>query len=222
VLRIFSESGTADIRLTVVADAIPVALQILAGAGQNTTMGNYFASPIRVRVTRDGAPVSGATVWIETQGPMLAFDRPGGFDLSRTSLVTGADGVATSLPFRSYSGIGVATATVRVFDVEAGDWVTSGGFRETVTNARGDLSFEVQDMWWGGPSQNGWGMSIAQHDERLFTVLFTYDDRGAPTWHMASGRWLATPGGIYTGQFFSPRGSPTTDAHSRWAPRGFP
>jgi hypothetical protein len=49
---------------------------------------------------------------------------------------------------------------------------------------------DMQGLWWGGPSQNGWGLSIMQHDTRFFMVLFAYDQEGHATWFVApDGRW---------------------------------
>lgn len=65
-----------------------------------------------------------------------------------------------------------------------------------------------QDMWWAGPEENGWGMSLVQHGERLFGVIFAYDDAGRPTWWvMPGGAWNAA-GTAFTGALYSPRGSP--------------
>ncbi|QJR09562.1 hypothetical protein DSM104443_00611 [Usitatibacter rugosus] len=71
-----------------------------------------------------------------------------------------------------------------------------------------DLYPQVQDMWWSGPSENGWGMSVVQHSENLFAVIYGYDAAGAPTWWvMSSGTWNAART-IYSGSLYSPRGSP--------------
>ena len=65
-----------------------------------------------------------------------------------------------------------------------------------------------QDMWWGGSAENGWGMSVVQHGERLFPVIYAYDAAGAPTWYvMPNGAWNAARTS-FTGALYSPRGSP--------------
>jgi hypothetical protein len=66
----------------------------------------------------------------------------------------------------------------------------------------------VQDMWWGGMSENGWGMSIVEHGDTLFAALYVYDFFGNPTWYvMPGGSWDAT-NHIYTGTLYQPTGSP--------------
>lgn len=64
----------------------------------------------------------------------------------------------------------------------------------------------LQDMWWSGSAENGWGMSIAQHGDGLFSVVYAYDDAGIPTWYvMPSGDWNYSQ---FVGPIYSPRSSP--------------
>ena len=66
----------------------------------------------------------------------------------------------------------------------------------------------LQDMWWGGSTENGWGMSVVQHDDRLFAAIYAYDGAGEPTWYvMPGGSWNAARTS-YTGPIYSPRGAP--------------
>jgi hypothetical protein len=52
-------------------------------------------------------------------------------------------------------------------------------------------SHDLQGLWWAGPSENGWGVSLMQAGERLFVVLFIYDQDGRPTWLVApQGSWI--------------------------------
>ena len=76
------------------------------------------------------------------------------------------------------------------------------------------------DMWWGGAAQNGWGLAIVQQNAALFTMWFTYDAAGLPTWLvMSSGSW--TSADTYEGRIHRATGSPwlghAYDA-SRFAP----
>ena len=65
----------------------------------------------------------------------------------------------------------------------------------------------VGDMWWGGPSQNGWGIALLQQYRTIFGVWFTYDDRGAPMWFvMPSGFW--SDASTWEGRLYRTRGSP--------------
>jgi len=66
----------------------------------------------------------------------------------------------------------------------------------------------VQGIWWAGEAENGWGMSIIQHGEKLFAVIFGYDNAGHPTWWvMPDGEWNAGKR-TFTGALYSPRSAP--------------
>ena len=71
------------------------------------------------------------------------------------------------------------------------------------------------DLWWAGAEENGWGVSVLEHRDVLFILIYAYDDTGRPTWYVISnGTWN---GRAYTGALYSPRGTPfyAYDA-SRW------
>src|SRR5207342_1105162 len=64
----------------------------------------------------------------------------------------------------------------------------------------------VADMWWGGPSQNGWGIAILEQYGNLFLVWFTYGDDGKPTWFvMPGGTWSGT--NSYSGSIYKTAGT---------------
>ena len=66
----------------------------------------------------------------------------------------------------------------------------------------------MQDLWWSGAGENGWGMSIVQHRDVLFANMFVYDASGAPTWYvMPDGSWNSSHT-VYTGNLYLPKGSP--------------
>jgi hypothetical protein len=67
-----------------------------------------------------------------------------------------------------------------------------------------------QDMWLGGIDQNGWGMSVVQHRDTLFSVLYAYDAAGKPTWYVMPGGAWNTARTVYSGALYSPRGAPYT------------
>jgi hypothetical protein len=67
---------------------------------------------------------------------------------------------------------------------------------------------DVQSMWWVGPSENGWGMSLIQHNDTLFAALYIYDASGNPTWLvMPGGSWDSTHT-IYSGSLYEATGTP--------------
>ena len=63
----------------------------------------------------------------------------------------------------------------------------------------------VSDMWWGGESQNGWGINLVQQGGVVFAVWYTYGADGRSTWYvLPAGNWT---GNTYSGTFYSTTGS---------------
>lgn len=70
------------------------------------------------------------------------------------------------------------------------------------------IAGDFQDLWWAGPVENGWGVSLTQHRDALFAALFVYDAAGDPRWLvMSGGRWDEARS-AYSGALYRPRGSP--------------
>ena len=64
------------------------------------------------------------------------------------------------------------------------------------------------DMWWAGFAENGWGMSVVQHDGMLFNVIYAYDASGKPTWYvMPGGSWNEAKTAFH-GALYRPHGTP--------------
>lgn len=65
-----------------------------------------------------------------------------------------------------------------------------------------------KDMWWAGTGENGWGMSVVQHGDVLFNVIYAYDAQGKPTWFvMPGGAWNDTKT-VFSGALYRPHGTP--------------
>ncbi|HEX4779324.1 MAG TPA: trypsin-like peptidase domain-containing protein [Usitatibacter sp.] len=61
------------------------------------------------------------------------------------------------------------------------------------------------DLWWNA-SESGWGLSIAQQDHTLFSVIYTYGQYGGPIWYvMPGGAWN---GATYSGTLFRTQAAP--------------
>ncbi len=41
------------------------------------------------------------------------------------------------------------------------------------------------DIWWGGPSESGWGIAITQQGTTVFLAWYVYDSNAKPTWFVA-------------------------------------
>ena len=87
--------------------------------------------------------------------------------------------------------------------------VNIAGTTVRLTATPSNIRFKsLRDMWWSGPAENGWGMSIVEHGAQLFNVIYAYDVDGKPTWWaMPQGSW-GTLRSSYSGNLYAPRSSP--------------
>ncbi|HEX3096805.1 MAG TPA: Ig-like domain-containing protein [Usitatibacter sp.] len=118
---------------------------------------------------------------------------------------------ATISPASANTGQGgIAQFTVTP-DARGGDYQVELQFRDNVQRfSVKALANPWQDMWWAGPQENGWGMSVVQHDDVLFSVIYAYDPGGKPTWYvMPGGAWNAAHT-VYSGALYVPHGTPFT------------
>jgi hypothetical protein len=72
-------------------------------------------------------------------------------------------------------------------------------------------STALQDLWWSGIGENGWGASIAQSGDPLFGGLYVYREDGAPVWAMLSGGTWNAAHTAFTGPLYTPLGSSFTN-----------
>lgn len=56
-----------------------------------------------------------------------------------------------------------------------------------------------QGAWWGGPAENGWGLSIIEHGSTLVAGWYFYDASGQPTWLTLNGCQFDVSGNRCTG-----------------------
>ncbi len=123
---------------------------------------------------------------------------------------------ATISPGSANSGDrGTVTFTVTP-DARIGDYELEFQFRNRSQRlAIAAPAAPWQDLWWAGEGENGWGMSVVQHRDLLFSVIYVYDEAGKPTWYvMAGGKWDDARA-AFTGPLHAPKGAPYTayDAH---------
>lgn len=105
----------------------------------------------------------------------------------------------------------------RVQGATATLFVKSGG--ETSLSGLVAVSFDgltsgVQDMWWAGPEENGWGLSIAQNGDNLFIGLYIYRDDGTPEWLVTSTGVWNSPSRSFIGFLYEPSGAWFGDYHT--------
>ncbi|WP_171089366.1 hypothetical protein [Usitatibacter rugosus] len=186
----------------------PKSLELVSGSGQSAPLGTTL-QPFVVRVRNaNGTPAVDFPV--QFSGPShptpIGGQFQGGFGLT---VRTDGSGIARSPAMTLANGIGSGNAMAWIPSPEEGVNKTVL-FAVTSTTPDGRTKRALEDMWWSGPGiENGWGISIAQREDRLFPVIYAYDSTGLPTWRVISGTWGS--GRQYEGyraQAFSPLGSP--------------
>ena len=205
--------GLVYIQLSAEPQFIPARIGAISGANQRAVIGTKLPDAFGIRLVRaDGSPLANQPVRFnpssETSQPLGHF--PDATDDSRSQWLatTDADGYAYSAPFTVGWGVGRGTVIATYFDSNA-SLVVRVPFDYFVTNVQGGTSFSFHDMWWSGPPENGWGMSIAQHGDKLFSIVFAYDDAGKPTWYsMSDGYWYGGVGNEFIGGMVTPKGAP--------------
>lgn len=133
--------------------------------------------------------------------------------------VSGSLYIPSGSPYSSYDpsrfvpGSAVGSATIDFADTN------TATLRYTINGASGTKAITRQpfgdgpaignytDLWWGGASQSGWGVSLTQHGSTLFAVWYTYDAQGRASWFVMPGS-TASAANVMTGTVYRTAGSP--------------
>jgi len=185
----------------------------IIGENEQRVPAGTRAQRVQARLTnRAGQPLAGLKVEFKVKRTGEGDARFEGHPVATTD----ANGLATSPPV--FAGSQDRTNLIYVRAVGEGD--TTLAVAGPNSNERYDpprlRSYQqyapeyATTLWWGGPSENGWGMSTFVQDyNELFNVLFVYDETGAPTWFvLPAGSWSPTEFGRYAGPVYSPRSTP--------------
>jgi hypothetical protein len=96
--------------------------------------------------------------------------------------------------------VGAAQVTKAVTKLDFGGLPTC-----TWSASNRSQSSNVQDLWWGGIAESGWGVNLAHQGDIVFATLFTYDAGGQPRWFvMSAGR--KTGDSSFSGPLYRTRG----------------
>ena len=187
--------------------AAQASFTVVAGDGQTTMAGLRFVEPLRLKLTRAGAPAAGVAVSLQASGDGANIRFATGVvnGAAAVQLVTDASGEVVAPPLLSIGGTGSATVTASYVDSDGSTASIATHYGVLPTFSYAD--FNAQHIWWGGPVQSGWGMSVAQHGGRLFPVVYAYDEVGAPTWWLSDGNWPSV-GGNYAASLLRTSGAP--------------
>jgi hypothetical protein len=200
------------------------------------TSGAQAPDLLRVKVLdTNGAPIPRALVHYEvaTYTPN-SYPAAGSFDGSTiVEVIAGEDGVVTPPPFTlaiarkppPYRDVAARPrGAIEIFPLP---YAPDNYLRFPVVELRYEFDVvtdparpsTLQDLWWAGLQETGWGVSIVEHpsdipgqNANLFVVLFVYDNSGEPTWYvMPSGFWhsaLNHYGTLWYGSLYKPTGAP--------------
>lgn len=131
------------------------------------------------------------------------FVMPGGAWNAAHTDFSGTIYAAIGAPFNNYSppptGTELGTMTLRFSDSSTGtlSYVLTTGVSGSLPMTRqafgaaGALThLDYSDLWWGGPSENGWGLTLNQHFNTLVAIWYTYGLDGKPVYYiMPDGAW---------------------------------
>lgn len=110
------------------------------------------------------------------------------------------------LPSAGSSPIGIVSGPNNVMWILNSSSGVNKIARLSIPGVSGALNYS--DMWWAGQAENGWGMSIQQHNNIQFNAIYVYDDAGKPVWYvMPGGNWNADYTS-YSGAVYQPTSSP--------------
>ena len=151
----------------------------------------------------------------DSLGKPLWYVMPGGSWNATNTVFTGALYQPTSAPFSAYNkaqfvpGASVGTATITYANSGTANLAyTINGISGTKTIQRQVFATDtgqprpvVNDLWWAGAQEDGWGMNIAQQGRTLFPVWYTYDSTGKTIFYtVPGGTWDGT---IYRGDIYA-------------------
>lgn len=211
-MRAFVAFFLASLSLQAFAVLTPV-----GGSSARTVPVGGYVNDLTYRVTTDGgAPVAGASIryYRPLYGAASTWSSIGNEacipDMGITCyLSTDADGYVTIPAFKvEHPGFSANNNYIAVWaEGRPNDFRTPLGSDYAIITAIDGPhgASRYQDIWWGGPAQNGWGMTVMQHGESMFVTIFAYDDAGRPAWwFMPEGTWI---GDVLSGKIYSPSGS---------------
>ena len=172
-------------------------------------------------ITQHGATIFAALYVYDPQGRPQWVVMPGGAWNAEFTAFSGDLYIPTGSHFGSYDtsrfvvGPSVGRATIAFTDAN------TATLSYTINGQSGTKSITRQpfgpqdstpvasyaDLWWGGASQNGWGVAISQQYRTLFAVWYTYDTAGRPVWYVIpGGTW--TTATTYAGTAYRVTSSP--------------
>jgi hypothetical protein len=201
-------NGIASATFTARPQGIVCWLRVGAGAASVTyNVLTYIPSMVYLQAATNPPEVRPGESFGVTASAMQGAYRLFNVDIA-ARVVPGTSSAAVT-PGSGNSGQGGVVGFTVTPDARMGNYEVELQFRNRVQRIPIRASTTPwQDMWWAGPAENGWGLSVVQHGDTLFSVIYAYDASGKPTWYvMPGGAWNEAKT-VYSGALYVPRGSP--------------
>ena len=219
-----SEQVNVDVAFAIPASATPGSgTPFLAGTADYTDM--WWAGEAEngwgMSITQHGFVQFNVIFAYDSAGRPVWYVMPGGSWNTTTNAFTGSLYQPTSSPFNTYNtaqfapGAPVGSATITYSGSNSATLAftingisgTKSVQRQVFASNTGQARVVVNDLWWAGPQEDGWGINIAQQGSVLFPVWYTYDATGRTT-------FFTVPGGTWSGTSFT--GDIYTTTSSAW------
>jgi hypothetical protein len=102
----------------------------------------------------------------------------------------------------TYTSASTATLSYTINGVAGKKIIT----RQIYAQPDGQRRLPVNDLWWSGVFENGWGLNISQQGSQLFPIWYTYNTGGGTTFFpVPGGRWNSL---VFTGEMYTTVSSP--------------
>lgn len=198
-IRGHGSSSVTHVNIVNQAGTVPIDVVATNSSGPGAAAGaaiRYVVAPPSCRIIASPAgrvaPGTSVTLTAQCDGAPTSYSWAHG--VSGESIVVNP-AITAAYTLRAANAAGTGAAATHIVPVSA----TAPGLRDFTGH------------WWGGTTENGWGMTLNQHGQALFGVIYFYDATGAPTWAvMPGGTWNADFT-AFTGNLYSPLGTPFSD-----------
>ncbi len=174
--------------------------------GQTVTLTAQVLATADTAALTSGAPdkpiaATGNVSFVDSSGNTLCVAP------ALTPLTVSTASIAiTSCTFVPQSSPTVAQSAIARYPAGAVSATTATATINYATVAK--VAPNYTDMWWAGEAQSGWGMSITQHGNTQFNVLYSYNEAGQPVWLVMPGGTWNTEQTEYSGAVYQPQSSP--------------
>ena len=140
-------------------------------------------------------------IYQPTSAPLTNYDpsrfSPGSAAAGSVTITyTDANNAVLNYSINESNGIGLGTTT------RTGQKAMTRQLFGAVDN---QPRLQINDLWWAGQAENGWGINIAQQGRTVFAIWYTYGADGKATWLALQGDWQ---GNTYSGPLYTTVGAP--------------